>query len=313
VAVILNGATRVVGIIGGTRQVPLSLSPRIHNAAFRALGLDWVYVGFPVEEGSAPAAVAGLAAAGVRGFNVTMPHKMAVAACMDRLEGLAATVGAVNTVEVRGDGELVGWNTDGEGLLRYIQRDIGAQVDGAATVVLGSGGAARSAVAALARAGAGSVTVLARNRDRAEELRAFVRRAEFRVGGLGPEAGGIISAADLIVNATPIGQLPSGPAHDPAGEGGLRAVQPPAVGPDDVAIAVPIPVDAIPPGCVLVDMVYRPPVTRLVDQARARGASAHGGLGMLLHQAALAFEIWTGHEAPLEAMSAAAVSELRPA
>jgi shikimate dehydrogenase len=305
-----NGATHVVGIVGGTRQVPLSLSPRIHNAAFGALGLDWVYVGFPVEEGNAPAAVAGLAAAGVRGFNVTMPHKIAVAACMDRLEGLAATVGAVNTVEVRSGGELVGWNTDGEGLLRYIRRDIGADVRGAAVVVLGSGGAARSAVATLARAGAGSVTVLARNPARAEELRGLVRGAGFRVGALGPEAEALVSGADFIVNATPIGQAPSGPGD---GDGGLHALEPPAVIPDAVAVAVPIPVDAIAPHCVLVDMVYKPPVTRLVDLARARGASAHGGLGMLLHQAALAFEIWTGQEAPIEAMSAAAVSELRPA
>ena len=305
-----NGATHVVGIVGGTRQVPLSRSPHIHNAAVRALGLDWVYVGFPVEEGSAGAAVAGLAAAGVRGFNVTMPHKIAVAACMDRLEGLAATVGAVNTVEVRAGGELVGWNTDGEGLLRYIRRDIGVEVQDAAVVVLGSGGAARSAVAALARAGAGSVTVLARSPARAEELRGLARGARFRVGALGPEAEAIVAGADLIVNATPVGQAPAGRAHD--GRGGLHALEGPGVTPGDAAGAVPIPADAIGPHCVLVDMVYKPPVTRLVDLARARGASAHGGLGMLLHQAALAFEIWTGHEAPLEAMSAAAVAELRP-
>ncbi|MGH2688784.1 MAG: shikimate dehydrogenase, partial [Actinomycetota bacterium] len=93
----------------------------------------------------------------------------------------------------------------------------------------------------------------------------------------------------------------------------LHALDTPAAGPGDVALAVPIPAEAIAAHCVVVDMVYKPPVTPLVDLARARGASAHGGLGMLLHQAALAFEIWTGHEAPLEAMSAAAVAELRPA
>jgi shikimate dehydrogenase len=306
-----NGATHVVGIVGGIRQVPLSLSPRIHNAAFRALGLDWVYVGFPVEEGSTPVAVAGLVAAGVRGFNVTMPHKMAVAACMDRLEGLAATVGAVNTVEVRSGGELVGWNTDGEGLLRYLERDLGAELTGAEVVVLGSGGAARSAVAALARAGAGSVTVLARNPARAEDLRGLVRGAAFRVATFGPEAEAVVAGADVIVNATPVGQAPPGPVH--TDHGGLHALEAPETGPGDVTLAVPIPADAIASHCVVVDMVYKPPVTRLVDLARARGASAHGGLGMLLHQAALAFEIWTGQEAPLEAMSAAAVAALRPA
>jgi shikimate dehydrogenase len=309
----LNGATKVVGIVGGVHQVPLSLSPRIHNAAFRALGIDWVYVGFPVAEGTAATAVAGLAAAGVRGFNVTMPHKMAVAACMDRLEGLAATVGAVNTVEIRASGELVGWNTDGEGLLRYIRRDVGCDIAGAAALVLGAGGAARSAVAALARAGAGSVTVLARHRGRAEALGEFARAAEFRAGGLGPEAAGIVAASDLIVNATPLGQEPAKLEPAPSGNHDLRTVDEKPAPPQPVGPALPIPVDSIHPGCVVVDMVYKPPVTRLVDEARARGASAHGGLGMLLHQAALAFEIWTGREPPLEAMSAAAVSELRPA
>lgn len=301
----ISGATHVAGIVGGVAQVPLSLSPRIHNAAFRALGLDWVYVPFPVEEGRAAVAVAGLAAAGVRGFNVTMPHKIAVAACMDRLAGVAAAVGAVNTVEVVG-GELVGWNTDGEGLLRYIERDVGVPVSGSSVLVLGAGGAARSAVAALARAGARSVTVLARSRDRAEELGALVPRTAFAAAPLDGDPGPLVAGADLIVNATPVGQAAPGVARD----GHLHVVPPPAPPPAEVGTGLPIPVEAIRPGAVLVDMVYKPPVTRLVEDARARGASAHGGLGMLLHQAALAFEIWTGNEAPLDAMSAAAVAEL---
>jgi shikimate dehydrogenase len=323
-----TGATHVAGIVGGTRQVPLSLSPRIHNAAFRALGLDWVYVGFPVEEGAAPAAVAGLAAVGVRGFNVTMPHKVAVAACMDRLEGLAATTGAVNTVAVR-SGELVGWNTDGEGLLRYLRLDVGAQVEGAAVLVLGAGGAARSAVAALAAAGARSVTVLARRPERAEALRDLAPAAEFRAAALGAGADEAVAAADLIVNATPVGQVepPRGPQLEPVASDAPSRDRPPPgrsrpglhavdAAPEDVrgvgdaGPGLPIPTVAIRPGCVLVDMVYKPPLTRLVEAARLRGASAHGGLGMLLHQAALAFEIWTGQQAPLEAMSAAALSEL---
>jgi shikimate dehydrogenase len=315
----VSGATRVVGIVGGTRQVPLSLSPRIHNAAFSALGLDWVYVGFPVEEGAAGVAVAGLAAAGVRGFNVTMPHKVAVAACVDRLEGLAATIGAVNTVEVRSTGELVGWNTDGDGLLRFLRFDVGTDVDGKTVLVVGAGGAARSAVAALARAGAGSVTVLARNPGRAEALRGIARGTAFQAAELGADAAAVIRASDLIVNATPVGQV----VHIPVGDGvgpsaGVSAddaaLQRAGAAPDTPTdVGLPVPVDAIQPGTIVVDMVYKPPVTRLVEEARARGADAHGGLGMLLHQAALSFEIWTGQAPPLEAMSAAAVSELRPA
>ncbi|MGH2768839.1 MAG: shikimate dehydrogenase [Actinomycetota bacterium] len=275
----LSGATTVVGLVGGPLQVERSLSPKIHNAAFAALDLDWVYVGFPAGPGAGDQAVRGLLAAGVSGLNVTMPHKIAAASAVDRLEGLAAAVGAVNTVEVRGS-ESVGWNTDGEGLLRFLT-DAGIQVAGASVVVLGSGGAASSTVAALAGAGASSFYVLARDPARARRLRVLAGSAAFQAGALETGARGPISEADLIINATPIGQ---------EGEG------------------APIPVEAIRPGAVVADLVYHPPTTRLVEEVRGRGARAYGGLGMLVAQAALSFEIWTGRPAPVEAMKAAAMA-----
>ncbi|MCW3042387.1 MAG: shikimate dehydrogenase [Actinobacteria bacterium] len=275
----LSGSTCVAGVVGGPLQVARSLSPAIHNAGYRALGLDWVYVGFPVaaEGEDAVAVLRGLGRSGVAGFNVTMPHKLAAAAAVDRLAGQAAVVGAVNAVEVTGN-ELVGWNTDGEGLASFLVRETDTDLDGCSVVVIGAGGSARSVVSGLVLAGAGAVTVLARDPDRAAALAPMAGEASFRALPLS-SAGAAVAGADVIVNATPVGQE----GEDPL-----------------------IPVDAIRPGAVVVDLVYHPLETPLVQAASRAGAKAYGGLGMLVHQAALAFEIFTGRSAPLEAMWAGA-------
>jgi shikimate dehydrogenase len=276
---VLSGSTCVAGVVGGPLQVARSLSPAIHNAGYRALGLDWVYVGFPVaaEGEDAVAVLRGLGRSGVAGFNVTMPHKLAAAAAVDRLAGQAAVVGAVNAVEVTGN-ELVGWNTDGEGLASFLVRETDTDLDGCSVVVIGAGGSARSVVSGLVLAGAGAVTVLARDPDRAAALAPMAGEASFRALPLS-SAGAAVAGADVIVNATPVGQ---------EGEDAL------------------IPVDAIRPGAVVVDLVYHPLETPLVQAASRAGAKAYGGLGMLVHQAALAFEIFTGRSAPLEALWAGA-------
>jgi shikimate dehydrogenase len=276
---VLSGLTSVAGVVGGPRQVARSLSPAIHNAGYRALGLDWVYVGFPVaaQGADAVAVLRGLGGSGVAGFNVTMPHKLAAAEAVDRLAGQAAVVGAVNAVEVTG-GELVGWNTDGEGLASFLVRETDTDLDGRSVVVIGAGGSARSVVSGLVLAGAGRVTVLARDPERAAALAPFAGEAPFQALPLS-SAGVAVAGADVIVNATPVGQ---------EGEAPL------------------IPVDAIRPGAVVVDLVYHPLETPLVQAASRAGAKAYGGLGMLVHQAALAFEIFTGRSAPLEAMWAGA-------
>lgn len=273
---------RLVGLVGGPDQVARSLSPVIHNAAFAALEMDWEYLPFPVAPGRVGEAVRGLFAAGVMGLNVTMPHKLEAANAVDRLEGAALATGAVNTVEVRSAG-LVGHNTDGEGFVRFLEKDLGVSMVGVDVLVIGAGGVARSIVAAAGEAGAGSVTVLARDETRAAELRYLVKEADFRAGGMA-SAGDFAAKADVLVNATPVGQ---------AGE-------PPLISVDRVRLEA-----------VVIDLVYSPHSTRLVADARRRGITASGGLGMLLHQGALSFQVWTGQEPPMDAMSAAAIASLK--
>ncbi len=272
-----------VGIVGSPSQVARSLSPAIHNAAFQSLGMDGLYVGLPVEGDKLKESVRVLIDSGMKGFNVTMPHKVAIMEVLDRIEGDAEQIGAVNTVEVR-SAELIGSSTDGEGFIRYLEKDVGFRPEGANVVVLGAGGAARAVVFALARRGVGSVHVLARDAAKAGKLEPLAPPGGFSAGQInGHNAENLVESSDLVVNATPLGQL---------GE------------------KVPFSLSTFRSDLTVVDLVYRPPVTRLMKMAREGGASAHGGLGMLLHQAALSFRTWTGLEPPLEAMSAAALREL---
>lgn len=254
----------------------------MHNAAFQALGLDWLYVSIGVEGEEGPRAIRALAETGVVGMNVTMPHKISAVAVLDRLEGEALAVGAVNTIKVI-DGELIGFNTDGPGLVRFLQEDVGATIAGAHVLLIGAGGSARAVVASLCGAGARSITSFVRNLSSGEALAPFAGAASFEVANL-PASAPDVERADLIINATPLGQR---------GE------------------IVPISYDSIRPEAVVVDLVYRPAITPMVQAARDRGAIAHSGLGMLVRQAALSFELWTGRVAPLHVMSAAAVAALK--
>jgi shikimate dehydrogenase len=265
-----------VGLIGW--PVEHSLSPVIHNAAFAALGLHWVYVPLPVPPTAVRAAVEGLAALGLAGANVTMPHKEAVAGLAGDLTEDATRLRAVNTLVVAGD-TLVGHNTDAPGFGRFLERDAAFEAAGRHALVLGSGGAARACALALARAGVASIAVAARDAGRAAEV---VRC----LWGLPAEVRTIAwseadaEEPDVLVNATPVL--------------GTEELPLPALG------AVEL----------VVDLRYRPAVTPLVAAAREAGAAAFGGLGMLIHQAALSFEIWTGQAPSTGVMSAAAVAAI---
>jgi shikimate dehydrogenase len=266
----LSAATTVVGVIGD--PVAHSMSPRLHNVAFAVLGLDWVSVGFRVAKGNAATALGGVRALGLRGLSVTMPHKDDVAAHVDRLTPMAERLGAVNCVTNVG-GVLTGDNTDGRGLVAALRRGGHFDPAGHRCLVVGAGGAARSVIAALADSGASEVVVVNRTRARAEAA-AGLAGAVGRVGA--PADAG---DSDLVVNATPTG-MPGAPGPD------QWALDPELLSPDQL----------------VVDLVYHPAVTPWLEAARIRGAEVLNGLGMLVHQAALQLEEWTGQEPPVDAM-----------
>jgi shikimate dehydrogenase len=271
----LGGSTRTLGVIGW--PVEHSLSPAIHNAAIEALALDLVYVALPVAPGSLRDALEGLTALGFVGANVTMPHKTEAAAIVDERSDDATRLGAVNTIVVT-DGGLVGHNTDAPGFDRMLRHDEGVDPAGRRALLFGAGGAARAVALALARGGADRITVAVRDPGRADALRAALE-------GLGTAleittmVGAPAVEADLIVNATPLG-----------------------------ADGEELPTPALTEGMVVIDLLYRPALTPLLARARAAGATGAGGLGLLLHQAASSFELWTGQVPPLDVMSAAAVA-----
>jgi shikimate dehydrogenase len=261
-----------VGVIGD--PVRHSRSPQIHNAAFAALGIDWASVAFPVPAGRAVAALEGMRALGIEGLSVTMPHKEAVTDAVDRLTEAAAVLGAVNCVARDGD-ELVGDNTDGPGFLRALAAEAAFDPAGRTVAVVGAGGAARAVVVALAQAGAADVAVVNRTPEAAE------RAAALAGPGGRVAAPPAIAEVDLVVNATPLGMV------------GERLGR------------LPFDPELVHAGQVVADLVYEPAETALLVAVRARGAVGLNGLGMLVHQAALQLERWTGRPAPVDAMTAA--------
>jgi shikimate dehydrogenase len=270
----------VVGVIGW--PVAHSLSPVIHNSAFAALDMDWVYVPLPVPPGRVGDALAGLRGLGLRGANVTMPHKTAVAGLIDDLSDDAVRLSAVNTIVAGADG-LTGHNTDAPGFDRFLRRDAGFDPAGRDALVFGAGGAARACALALARGGLSSLTVALRDPARAEGLRRTLEGLDTELAVVEFEAAANVSAS-LIVNATPLG-----------------------------ARGEELPLPPLGPEVLAVDLLYRPRQTPLQVAARAAGGVAFGGMGLLLHQAALSFELWTGHPAPMDVMSAAALAEVTEA
>jgi len=318
----VSARTAVAGVIGD--PVEHSLSPALHNAAFAALGLDWVYVAFPVRRGDAHAAIVGAVALGVRGLSVTMPHKQAAALAADRRTAEVERLGAANAIVIR-DGVSIACTTDGEGLLADLRASVGFEATGRRCVVVGAGGAARAVVLALAEAGAASVVVLNRTAERGELAAALAGRAG-RAGRVED-----VDDADLVVNATPVGMraaAAAGPgASAPAGTGPaavaagahpatrMSAARAHPASRTSAAEAHPatrtsaaevLDLAAIGgrlvAGQLAVDLVYAPSTTPFLDAASGHGATTRNGRGMLVHQAAVAFELWTGEPAPVDAM-----------
>ena len=274
----ISARTRVCAVIGD--PVEHSLSPQLHNAAFRASAVDLVYVAFRVRPNDLAAAIAGVRALGLRGLSVTIPHKVAILPLLDKVDPSATHIGSVNTVVNRG-GELAGYSTDGPGALRAL-RAAGVAAEGKKILLLGSGGAARAVAFALAALTTQpELVVLGIEADEVERLVGDLReRTGVQVSGKRLEPDILreaVRGSDILIHATPVGMAPR------------------------IRESV-VPVELLQPGQVVFDLVYVPFETELLRAAKAAGAIAVPGLGMFVHQAAIQFELWTGQPAPLQVM-----------
>ena len=275
------GTTRVLGVIG--HPVSHSLSPAMHNAAIRALNIDYVYVPFHVLPENLGSAIGGVRSLEIAGINVTIPHKERVIEYLDEVDDHALAIRSVNTV-TNSDGRLRGDSTDGPGFIRSAEAAWG-RIDGCRALILGAGGSAKAVAFALAGIGC-EIVVANRTYQRAVEL---VEAMNPAAGGRKPRAVELerdalaaeIAGSDLLVNTTSVGMHPD--------TGGI-----------------PLPTDLIRPGLLVYDLVYNPLRTRLIEEAESRGAKAVSGLKMLVYQGALSFEMWTGIEPPVDVMEQAA-------
>ena len=283
----IDGNTRLVGIIGSPLEH--TLSPTLHNAAFDYLGLNWCYIPLPVEQGRLVQGVEGIKALRFTGVNITMPFKTEIIPMLDEVAMFAESVGAVNTILID-KGKLIGYNTDGRGFYTALVRDLGYEIKGRKVLVLGAGGASRSVTVSLALAGCESIVIVNRSQERSIQLSEIIASSapDIAVSWLSPEDNYdiVVAESDVIINATPLTTF----------NGDLR-----------------VPVSLLNKNQLVCDLnysLYQPP---LLQEAEARGAQVMDGKGMLLYQAAAAFEIWTGLEAPVEVMRVALLRALEEA
>ncbi len=273
-----NYRAELVGVFGD----PIDENPTgvMEEAAFAALGLAWRYLTVRVRKEQLAGAMAGMRAFGMRGVNLTIPHKVEVLKYLDELSPAAEIIGAVNTV-VNRDGRLFGENTDGKGFLKSL-RDSGADPKGRSVTVLGAGGAARAICVECALAGARRIHILNVGRARGEELAATVREKTGVETLYSPWQGraALPQGTEILANATSLGLYPN--VHEK---------------PD-------IDYEAIGPGMAVIDVIFNDPNSLFLQSAKAKGAKTINGLGMLANQGALNFELWTGEKAPLGVMEA---------
>jgi shikimate dehydrogenase len=268
----INAATRLCAVLGA--PIRHSASPAMHNAAFAALGLDWRYLAFEVDSKNLRAAIAGAKAMGFAGLNLTVPHKLLAIEMMDALDESAKIWGAINTIRFDEKG-ATGFNTDADGLANSLREDLGIELHGAKVLLLGAGGAGRTAALKLASENVAELFLVNRTPSKTGEIANEIKK---RFPSVRVTVGLPKADVDLILNATSLG---------------LKT--------DDVS-----PLDekrfSLKQTRAVYDMIYRPAETALLKAAKAAGCQTANGLGMLLHQGAKAFEIWTGKPAPLDVM-----------
>lgn len=284
----ITGSTRLTGIFGD--PITHTLSPVMHNAAFAALDLDMVYVPFHVQENDLKRAVESIRALNIAGVNVTVPHKERVVKYLDAMDDGTRVIGAVNTVVNKG-GQLKGYNTDAMGYMRSLREDCGFDPKKKKVVIAGAGGSARAVLYELLAVGVVSATIVNRTPSRgarlADEYAGLFLGAQLQAYGLDrpDELRVALESADILINATAAGLM---------GKGELD-----------------VPLERLPKGAIVSDIVYSPLETAFLKKAKALGLRTHSGIGMLVHQGAASFELWTGHPAPVGVMKAAVLDALK--
>ncbi len=275
----VKATTGIYGLFG--HPVKHSLSPNMHNSAFEELGLDSVYVAFDIDPENIADATNAIRVMGIKGINITIPHKQTIMPFLDEISPDARLTGAVNTVKNE-DGKLSGFNTDVGGFLRAIREDLDLVPEGKTIFLIGAGGAARAVLSAFCMNGGSSVYISDIIKEKAVELadqfKENFENISFKTIDI--ENHGSVSekfgVTDILVNASPAGM--------------------------DGVGALDIPLSELNKNAVVYDLVYKPPDTKLLIDAKELGYRASGGLSMLLYQGAESFEIWTGENAPVDVM-----------
>ncbi len=273
----IKGSTNIVGLIG--HPVEHSFSPPMHNAAFEALGMDYAYVAFDVDPSDLKSAIDGAKSLDIKGFNVTIPHKIQVMDYLDEIDEVAGLIGAVNTIDFK---EMKGYNTDGIGAIKAIEEV--TSVKDKNVVIAGAGGASRAISFYIAKYGAGSLTILNRNVEKAQNLAEDVLNSGL-IDSVKSDSISTINDclidADILIDTTPVGMHPH-------------------INDEPIALAEDMHEDL-----VVFDAVYNPNETVLLKEAIEAGAKPVYGIKMLLYQGAESFEIWTGKKAPIDVMEEA--------
>ena len=282
----INAATRLCAVLGW--PIAHTASPAMHNAAFAALGLNWRYLAFEVDPQNLRAAIAGAQAMNFAGLNLTVPHKLLAVDMVDALDEAAKRWGAVNTIkfEVQNpkskiqshqpdDVRAVGFNTDADGLANSLREDLKINLRGAKVLLLGAGGAGRTAALKLASENVAELFLVNRTRSKAEEIATEIKK---QFPSVAVAVGHPKTLVELILNATSLGLKANDASPLDQKQFSLKQTR------------------------AVYDMIYRPAETKLLAAAKSAGCQTANGLGMLLHQGAKAFEIWTGKTAPLDVM-----------
>jgi shikimate dehydrogenase len=281
----IDSRTKLTGLFG--HPVGHSLSPLMHNCAFQKMGLPFIYAAFDIEPTHIGSAVESIRALGLRGVNVTIPHKVAVMPFLDEIDEEARQIGAVNTI-VNENGRLIGYNTDGRGYVQSLIEEEDIHPAHARVLMLGAGGAARGVALALIRAGVERVLITNRTYAKAEQLAVELSHLfpGKHIRAISKEQiASAIRESTLLVQTTSIGMHPDNEAS-------------------------PIPAEYLHSGLLVSDLIYNPLQTRIQRDALAAGARTHSGAGMFIYQGALSFEYWTGTKAPVDAMKEVVLASL---